>query len=371
MIAAGDDAELARQARELFEKIAAVPRFAGSSAEAKARALCAEVLSANGFSVVENELEFSEFTGKYAVPVLSLVLAVVSLRTTHVYYHHGGALPALTFFAFAIALIVYAGRWLGGRGLTAIPWMRSRSANLVATRGAPSVLLVAHLDSKSQTLPMLARIIAIVLSAFLTILLAVLLVAMVAGAVGAISIAAIVAKILALALLPLILCFTGDRSPGAADNASGLVAILLAVRALQSRGNLGVIITTGEELALVGARAFVRTQAVRGIAINCDTIDDNGRFRCMIRGERGAAVASILTAAERQGFDVPVTSILPGILTDGIAFSDAGWDCLTLSHGNIATLARVHTSRDTRERLDGTGIAKAARLITATVEELI
>jgi len=370
MTFAGDDAELARQARELLETIAAGPRFAGSSSEAKARAICAELLRANGFSVIESPIEFSEFTGKYAVPILSLLLAAVSLRTNHVYYHHGGALSALTFFAFTVALIVYAGRWLGGRGTTAIPWMRSRSANLVATRGEPSVWLVAHIDTKSQTLPMLARIIAIVLSALLTILLAALLLAVVAGAVSAISIAAIVAKALALALLPLIFCFTGDRSPGAADNASGLITILLAAKALQSRANIGVIVTTGEELALVGARAFVRTQTARGIAINCDTIDDNGRFRCMIRGGSGVAVARMLSASERLGFDVQVTSILPGILADSIAFSDAGWDSLTLSHGNIATLARVHTPRDTRERLHGTGIAKATRLIAATVEEL-
>jgi len=370
MNSAGDDAELARQARELLETIAAEPRFAGGSAEGKARAFCADLLSANGFSVSESPVEFSEFTGKYAVPILSLLLAAASLRTDHVYYSHGGALSALTFFGFAIALIVYAGRWLSGPGTTAIPWMRSRSANLVATRGEPSVWLVAHLDSKSQTLPMLARIVAIVLSALVTILFVALLLVAVGGYAGAISTAAIVAKVLALALLPLILCFTADRSPGAADNASGVISVLLAVRALQLRANLGVIVTTGEELALVGARAFVRTQTARGIAINCDTIDDNGRFRCMIRGGPSVAVASMLRAAERLGFDVPVTSILPGILTDGIAFSDTGWDCLTLSHGNIATLLRVHTSRDVRERLDGTGIAKAARLIAATVEEL-
>ena len=123
----------------------------------------------------------------------------------------------------------------------------------------------------------------------------------------------------------------------------------------------------GVEAALAAARMGCQTLL---LTINCDTIDDDGRFRCMIRGGRGVAVARMLSAAERLGFDVPVTSILPGILTDGIAFSDAGWDCLTLSHGNIATLARVHTSRDTRERLNGTGIAKASRLIVATVEEL-
>src|SRR6266567_2617248 len=165
MIPAGDDAELARQARELLETIAAEPRFAGSIPEGKARAFCATLLGENGFSVTESWIEFSEFPGRYAVPILALVLAGASLRTIHVYYHHGGAVPALAVFALTIAVISIAGRWLGGRGTTAIPWMRSRSANLVATRGEPTVWLVAHVDSKSQTLPMLERILAIVLSA--------------------------------------------------------------------------------------------------------------------------------------------------------------------------------------------------------------
>jgi len=65
-----------------------------------------------------------------------------------------------------------------------------------------------------------------------------------------------------------------------------------------------------------------------------------------------------------------VRGIIPGVLVDSIAFSDAGWDSLTLSRGNMATLARVHTSSDTRERLNGTGIAMAAYLLAATVQEL-
>lgn len=370
MSSAGDDAELARQARELLETIAAGPRLAGSSAEGKARAFCAGQLEENGFSVTERPVEFSQFTGKYAVPVLALMLAVFSLSAVGVYGRYGMGLRALAFYALAIALIDQAGRWLAGKGTTAIPWMRSHSANLVAMRGEPSLWLVAHIDTKSQTIPMILRIVAFLVTAALVILFSALLLDASVNNRHAIAAAAIVARILAVALLPLILCFNGNRSPGAADNASGLISVLLAVRNLRSRENLGVVITTGEELGLVGASAFVRTQAPRGIAINCDTIDDDGRFRCMIKGRRGAAVAAMVRAATKLGYEVPVTRTLPGILTDGIAFSDAGWDCVTLSRGNIATLGRVHTSRDTREKLDGTGIAKASRLITATVEEL-
>ena len=370
MTFAGDDAELARVAREMLEKIAPEPRFAGSSSEAKARAFCAKQLVANGFSVREMPVEFSEFTGKYAVPLLSLLLAGFSLSTNHIYRRHGGPVVAFVFVVLWIVLIFLLGRWLGGRGTAAIPWMRSHSANLIVTRGEPSVWLVAHIDSKSQTLPMLARIIAIIVSAVLALVFFIVFLWTVIREPSAIRDVWIVAEILSVALLPLVLCFTGNRSPGAADNASGLIAVLLAVTALRSRENLGVLVTTGEELALVGARAFVHSQVARGIAINCDTFDDNGRFICMIRGGRGVAAASVVRAASRVGFDVRLTSVLPGILTDSIAFSNAGWDAVTLSRGNIATLARVHTSRDTRDRLDGTGIAKATPLIVATVEEL-
>src|SRR5438105_3101378 len=39
-----------------------------------------------------------------------------------------------------------------------LQWLRKRSVNLEARRGAPNLWLVAHLDSKSQTVPMLVRV---------------------------------------------------------------------------------------------------------------------------------------------------------------------------------------------------------------------
>jgi Zn-dependent M28 family amino/carboxypeptidase len=154
------------------------------------------------------------------------------------------------------------------------------------------------------------------------------------------------------------------------DNASGVISVLLAARALSALPDVGVIITSAEELGLAGARAFVDSHSTRDVALNCDTIDDAGEFRCMASGARGSLVAAIGRAASRLSLNVPIRALLPGILADSVAFADAGWESVTLSRGNLATLARVHTSSDTRERLNGTGIAKAALLLAATVEEL-
>lgn len=85
---------------------------------------------------------------------------------------------------------------------------------------------------------------------------------------------------------------------------------------------------------------------------------------------RGPAALALERAGDRLALPVRTGGLIPGILTDSIVFARAGWDAVTVSRGNLGTLARVHTSSDTRERLDGSGIANAARLLAATIEEL-
>jgi hypothetical protein len=338
--------------------------------------MCAAHLEGSGLAIEHEKFDFSEFPGRFAVPLIGLILAAVVSLTVHVFWSHGGAAPAIGTLVAGSLIVVMASRWLTRRGTSRVPWLRSHSVNLIARRGNPSIWLVAHIDSKSQTIPMLARIASIVVSVLAIVIMAASLVsswlATSKGDLDWSQIEWLIASALValFAATPLIVCLTGNRSPGAADNASGVISVLLAARALSQRPDVGVVITSGEELGLAGARAFVQSHATNAIALNCDTIDDVGEFRCMASGPRGAATAAVGRAASRLAFNVPIRALLPGILADSVAFADAGWDSVTLSRGNLATLARVHTSSDTRERLNGTGIAKAARLLAATVEEL-
>lgn len=372
-----DDVVLAREANDLLEQIASRPRFAGTGNESAARGICAAFLASHGFAVTEKPFTFSEFPGRYGAPLSGLLLMTVELFTIYFYHHHGGPGPAILFLAFGLALTGAVVTWLAQFGTSRLSWLRSHSANLVALRGQPSVWLVAHADSKSQTIPMLVRIASVVASTIALLALAGRLIADWTIAIPSVnpspadSWVQICAWAAAISTAPLVLCFTGNKSAGAVDNASGLVSVLLAARSLSAHLELGVIVTSGEELGLAGARAYVESSPQRAIAINCDTIDDGGRFLCMARrGSRGVVTAAIVRAAARLGLPLRVRGVIPGILADSIAFADAGWDAVTVSRGNIATLARVHTSSDTRDRLTGSGIAQTARLIAATVEEL-
>ena len=354
--------------------LAASPRFAGSEAESAARGYCAGILRTAGFSVREEPFDFSEFPSRWAPALISLVTAVVVMMVGHAaVVTHEPLVPMLIAIG-VLALTWLFARYLTRHGVLDFPLSRGTSSNLVATptEHEPALWLVAHLDSKSQTIPMLVRIAAV--TVFAGSVVAVILAAAVVAVAGhqspdlqhqAAAVAHHASVALMISALPLVLCFIGNRSRGALDNATGVAAVLLAAQKLGGR-NVGVLVTSAEELGLAGARAFARTHAGRSIAINCDTVDDAGRFLCM----RSRRPSPVLERAVRNATGKGTGAMLPGVLADNIAFSDAGWDSFTMSRGNLGTLARVHTSRDSADHIDGTGIAQASLLIAAIVEEL-
>ncbi|MBA3672751.1 MAG: M28 family peptidase [Gemmatimonadaceae bacterium] len=246
--------------------------------------------------------------------------------------------------------------------------MRCESANLEAGRGEPKIWLTAHLDSKSQSVPILVR------AASSTLLLFLFVVAIGIAALrpaGVIFPAWHFVQLLAvMAGVPSLLCLVGNRSAGAVDNASGVAAVILAARSLPSSTSVGVLITSGEELDLAGARAWAVNAAKGSILINCDTVDDAGEWQCMWTRDSGRLCEAARAAAARIGISVRSRRSLPGILTDSIAFACAGLTAVTISRGSLLTLARIHTARDNTERLCGRGAAAASQFLAEMVTEL-
>ncbi len=369
-------------AHALLQRLAWRPRLAGTVWEKEARNVCADRLRAQGFDVTEQPFEFSEFPGRWAPSIGAVAAAVTTFSSIHATVGHAMPITGLLILFGGVAIIALAGRWMARHGTSRFPWLRSNSVNLVATRGLggldrPRQWLVAHLDSKSQTVPMIVRIAGVALSALMMLLLAASTVAHAfvdgARAVGQLDLViTVIGWLTGVALVPVVLCIVGSKSSGALDNGSGVAAVLLAARKIDNRRPLGILFTSGEELGLAGARAYVAANPRGGIALNCDTCDDHGRFIGMMHGSpyKSELAQALTRASEKLGVPVRVGAMLPGVLADNIAFTDAGWDSLTLSRGNLGTLSRVHTAGDRPDKLDGSGIAEAARLLAATIEEL-
>jgi Zn-dependent M28 family amino/carboxypeptidase len=179
----------------------------------------------------------------------------------------------------------------------------------------------------------------------------------------------VISLVAGMAALPSLLCIVRNDSPGAVDNASGLAAVLLAVRQIPSEKAIGVLITSAEELGLAGAREWAGRAPPELAVVNCDTIDDAGSWLCMHTGPKPRLSQRVETTARRLGFNVRSRRLIPGILADSVAFADRGLEAVTISRGTVATLARIHTRGDNSSALTGSGIADASVFLAALIME--
>lgn len=356
-------------ARAHLERIATRPRAAGSDEERAARAYCAERLRALGFTVREEPFEYSAAPGRAGTPLAGLA-AIVMVVAAAVAGARGEAAVALGILCAGALVVAVAAALLARHGVTDLPVMRAKGVNLVAERGAPRVWLVAHLDSKSQPIPIAVRALGVMGSIVVWVAAACTALVQWRGAdVGAAWWPGL-AGLALLAGAPVAASVVRNRSPGALDDASGVVTVLLAAERVGAGRPLGVLLTSAEELGLAGSRAWAR-RTTPATAINVDGVDDSGGVRLIWSRRRPARLLSALSrAAAAEGVTASSSRLVPGVLLDGVALADAGWDVATVSRGSWRTVARIHTAHDDLRFLSGAGASLAASVVARALGEV-
>lgn len=346
-------------ARWHLSAIANRPRPAGSAAEAGSRTYCQCILEAAGLEVHHRAFSYSSVPGRWGTPAAGVFTALLFLGAGHLgaHLHPRAALGLLLVGALLLGSSAF---WLSRWGVLDLPFGRLRGNNLTATRGVPDLWLVAHLDSKSQPVPILVRALAIMASIVMWVAATALAVAQLAeGAPRSLWIPVTILGVLA--SIPVAASVVGVSSHGALDDASGVATILRATELLPRDAPIGVLITSAEELGLAGARAWAR-EAPPGRAINVDGIDDTGALRLIYSGRLPRALLSALGVA----WPAP-NRLLPGALMDGVALADAGWEVVNVSKGSWRTVSRIHTRRDDLAHLAGSGAEEVAALIAGAI----
>src|SRR2546423_1515725 len=169
------EAELIERGKLLLDRLCENPRFAGSAAEARAREDCRQELEGAGFTCIDRSFEFSEWPGRWGPPLSAIVQAATIIVVARMALIRD-PLTALLVGAVLVGALFFVDAYAKRRWIKDFPVMRARSVNLEARRGTPRVWLVAHLDSKSQTMPMLIRIAgSVALALVMTLALVVLL----------------------------------------------------------------------------------------------------------------------------------------------------------------------------------------------------
>lgn len=354
-------------ARELVAALAAGPREAGTPDAARARAALIAWLEAAGYEVAVEPFRFTTAAllafpifgaglGWLALPLLPLLLLPRAPAWAALVIGAGG-LAALAALCAGIGL-----GWAGAGE-------EREDANLVARRPGATVRrwIVAHVDSKAQGHSMAGRLVAVWVSAVAAAALLALGAARLHATVspgwaGAAAAAAATAGVLA---------GRGrlrGSSPGARDNATGLLAALSAAVASSDPG-LGVLLTGAEEFGLVGARIAAERwgTALRGVeVVNCDTIDDEGWLYLVSHDRPGAALAE---RVERQlaALELPIRRRrLPlGIFVDSHPLARGGARAVTVGRLTWGTLRLLHTPRDTAAALDWSAAERIGRALAS------
>lgn len=355
--------------KDLLQTLAR-PRLTGSQGAQEVADLIHERLTRLGYQIKDYPFTFSTWPGRFAVSLAGgffltgTVTAAIALNLGHA----GVALVVL----LVVLLLAGAIATITAPLTDILPFGKITGNNLYAARpgSTPRYVFMAHLDSKSQPVPLAFRGPAIILAILTWIafvvyaLLALLDEVWLRG-----DITTVLAVLAGAAGLLLVFCWVGNSSPGALDNASGLATILTLAEAERDRDDVAFLITDAEELGLVGARAIARKlNPVFGV-INVDGIDDHGSFYILEKFGLPARhiaphlVASILQSADEMELPAQRRNVPFGLMLDHLPMARADLPAVTLMRGSFASLRRVHQSADNLDRISGSGVETAVRLL--------
>lgn len=363
------------------------PRLVGTAEhDAVARELVAR-LEQFGYRVERQPFEFS--TALNALLALALFVngagltALIALRASMPGLSAAGALLSVAVCAGALVIGRVISKWAvvsanasWRERLAYRVGQRYAAANLVATwphddRPRRTLYLVAHYDSKSQRWPLVARI------ALFTLL--------IPGALGAIGAAvlnqsSVVSDGLglgaAVASALLMILGTGNASPGAIDNASGVGVALHLAECLAARSDwrerwrVVILLTSAEEVGLMGATAYVKQHASQlqqeqAIILNFDGVGIDGELQWV--GAASSELAQMIQAAAREEA-IPIKRFrFSGALFDHSPFAQQGLDAVSLIAVGRASRS-IHTAHDTVDQLQVRGFDQAGRVALRVIK---
>ncbi|HEX2166230.1 MAG TPA: M28 family peptidase [Longimicrobiales bacterium] len=359
-----------------LREIATTPRLTGSEGAAEVGAKIRSRFEGMGYHVDEREFTFSPLLGRFGITAVG-ALYLVTAFTASMFLYTGHPFGALALLLILLVLLVL-GALFSSAAIDSLPYGRQQGVNMFATRpgGTPRYIIMAHRDTKSQPLPLAFRGPAIILGILVWIALVIASLMHAArplpgSVILLLGVTAVITGVI------LIFCWVDNRSPGALDNASGVVAALgIAAREHQA-GDVAFLITDAEELGLAGARAAAGgLPPVFGV-INLDGLDDAGAFYVLERfgifRKKGLAphlAAALLQEADARGEDADRRDLPFGIPVDHIPMVEAGIPALTLMRGTMQSLRRVHRPGDDLDHLRGDGVRKAIDLVSGALDRL-
>ena len=386
------DANPTYNAKRVYHHITqlAFPRLVGSIGEAKASAYIVEQFTALGLEVSREVFSFTKFPAEVLPRILCglFVPVVLSVPWLGERFPIPVCLACLLSLSIALLFTQWQERFEGlydvGR--------KHYSENIIATNGVeqnsntPTLLFVAHYDSKSQVLPIAVRAVAYGIAIVGLTGLTIATVIKVAALVWVPDYMVwSVAGTTTFCLLLLQINLTQNHSPGGFDNASGVGVMLEMARVMMACGekkSITLLAAGAEEYGMCGALRYMQKHANeydrnRTYVINLDGLGVGSAVNVVTRyGIPPVHTTRTLddvfrTSAESLGIKVSERYLPIGVGLDSIPIASRGFEAVTLTAGDVSSVAmKIHSKQDRSDLLDVKSLQQVGELIVDVIERV-
>jgi len=372
----------------------AFPRAVGSTGEKAAVSFIEKKLKDSGY-LPQREEFFVPLTPWTVIKGFIFSAMVISIGARMLAPSFPIASSTLVFLMVAF-LAFYTFFWFKLLGSTSIfrrliSWKKKerlvRSHNITASlpghgRFGPHLYLIAHYDSKSQSLSLIHRAFFLLLSGLSLLWLGFSYLWSSRDALDSFPSWGIdfPLALLILGLIPLLLLKTTNQSPGGLDNAGSLGVLLHLAEGLKReralRPGVTFLFSGAEELGLQGAFAYLQEhekeiEKENSYFLNLDAVGIKGKLRIFSRkgflpiGEEPLFVSRL----KEMGRPFLIRPLLFsfGVLMDHQAFLEKGYQAATLACASSKIL-NVHTANDTADHLEQEGMEEVGRFILAWIQ---
>jgi len=372
-----------------IEKLALLRRFPGTPGEREAQEYLKGVGEEIGVPMKEEEFTYSSAPLTVILPGICVVLGLLCVTGSLTYLW---GTPLCMIPGAILLLAIYLGfKWSGTFELAGAKGGKSRSVNLLGeikgTEPQGTVILSAHYDSKSQTMPVVVRAAFYMIGFLFAILLGLALVVLgILSAAGPDYLGSRtgfwVTLIPAFFLVALAFNFTGNRSPGAVDNAAGEAVILESARVLSGEPlkNFDVIVASFgcEEVGLCGSVSYLLAHEVelkerRCYVLNFDipfspagNLYLNTRFELPPTDTSKYLNGLAREAARDMGIEVKGLFLPVGAAADHMPWVKHGFEAT----GFVSATTYVHRAGDTPEKIDREGLRRVGEVALAVVRRI-
>lgn len=384
------DANFAYDAKRAYHHITqlAFPRLVGSTGEAKARAYIVEQFKALGLEVSRDTFSFTKFPAEVLPRILCGLFVPVALSVP--WLGERFPIPVCLACLLSLSIAMFFTQWQQRfEGLYDVG-SRHYSENVIATNGikqdgdTPTLLFVAHYDSKSQVLPIAVRAVAygIAIMGLLG-----LTIATVVRGVNLVWLPAYIvwslAGVTTFCLLLLQINLTQNHSPGGFDNASGVGVMLEAARVVMGRGEkkpITFLAAGAEEYGMCGALRYIQKYADEydrncTYVINLDGLGVGKGVNLVtrygippVRTTRRLA-KMFRTSGESLGIQVSERYLPIGVGLDSIPIASRGFETVTLTASDVGSVAlKIHSKQDRSELLNTESLQQVGELIVNVIE---